>query len=215
MSSITLTPRHIPLLLGAGGAAVILTACGQPGSGLDSASSPPETVTETATMDSSPENSAETTAAATGPDTAPPPGICPTDALDISLLSQQGAAGSVIHTLAFTNISDVGCELSGFPGVSYVGHSNGTQIGAAAVREGVATTQMLPLAPGEAVHADVRASRAEIHDSAACGEVVPVDGLRIYPPGNTESAFVPLEGMTGCTSEEVELLTVRPVTVAD
>ncbi|AGF72798.1 DUF4232 domain-containing protein [Corynebacterium halotolerans] len=217
MSPIALIPRRIPLLLGAGGALAVLTACGQ----ADPAPPPPETVTETATTTAAPvqeagatDTSDTTDTRADGAESPPPPGACHTDGLDISLVAQQGAAGSVIHTLGFTNTTDAPCELTGFPGVSLVGYGDGTQIGAAAVREARREPQPVSLAPGGTAHADVRTSRAEIHDPAACGGVVPADGLRIYPPGNTAAAFLPVEGMTGCSSGEVELLTVRPVTPA-
>lgn len=203
------TPRSA-VLLSLGALTGALAACGEVGTGPDA---PPTAPAVTVTAE---ENAPDATVDAVPPpaETAADPaepGICPTGDLDVSVVSQQGAAGSLLYTLGFRNISETGCELSGFPGVSLVGHGDGTQIGAPAVREGVVIAQMLPLAPGEALHADLRISRAEIHDPQVCGEVVEADGLRIYPPGNTESAFVPLEGVSGCSSEEVELLTVHPV----
>ncbi len=199
MSTVSSPARLTGALLGVCWLAVALVACGQPGQG-PAAESAPGTVTATVTESGAEQN--------TGTEF----GICPTGNLDVAVLAQQGAAGSVIYALGFTNTSQTSCGLSGFPGVSFVVGVDGPQIGAAAVREGMAITQLLPLEPGGSVQAELRVSRAELHDPAACGEVIEVGGLRIYPPGNTESVFLPLVDLTGCASETVELLTVYPVT---
>ncbi|MGD7000970.1 DUF4232 domain-containing protein [Corynebacterium halotolerans] len=141
----------------------------------------------------------------------PPPAAtsCDTAALEISVVQQQGAAGSLLYTLGFRNVSDAKCSLHGFPGVSLVGFDNGTQLGQPAVREGEAAEPVL-LAPDASGYASLRVTRAENFAAEACG-IVPANGLRIYPPDQTAAAYLPLEGVNGCDSRDAELLSVRAV----
>ncbi|BCB32588.1 hypothetical protein KaCgl_05620 [Corynebacterium glutamicum] len=111
--------------------------------------------------------------------------------------------------LNFTNAGSTDCTLHGFPGVSFVGMDNGTQIGAPAVREGDAFPAVT-LGPGENTIAALKISRAENYDSDACS-LQPVDGLRVYPPGETASAYLPLEGFNGCDNDGLKLLTIKSV----
>lgn len=143
------------------------------------------------------------------PAPAPTPGTCPTSGLSIGVANQQGAAGSVIMDLTFTNKGSSDCQLYGFPGVSLVGTGDGSQLGAPATREEV-PAETVELTPGATATAALRIARAENFDESSCG-LVPADGLRIYPPGDREAAFVELEGISGCASESTELLSIKPV----
>ena len=141
---------------------------------------------------------------------ADPSASCATADLDVTTGNVQGAAGSILVDVSFANASAHPCTLDGFPGVSLVGAGNGTQLGAPALREDVAG-QPVTLAPGESAHSPLRISRAENYDAQACG-LVPADGLRIYPPNQSESVFLPLESVSACEKEDVELVSVQPVT---
>ena len=118
-----------------------------------------------------------------------------------------GGAGSVAGTLTFTNTGSAACTLRGFPGVSYVGGGNGTQVGQAATRTDDAV-KTRTLAPGKGVTAALRRSQPGSYGSE-CQETK-VDGFRVYPPDSTESAFVAFEA-TGCKSTSAPLLQVGPV----
>ncbi len=136
-------------------------------------------------------------------------GLSKDDALEQlkeSLLSEARAATADLN---FTNAGSTDCTLHGFPGVSFVGMDNGTQIGAPAVREGDAFPAVT-LGPGENTIAALKISRAENYDSDACS-LQPVDGLRVYPPGETASAYLPLEGFNGCDNDGLKLLTIKSV----
>lgn len=199
------------LAIGSVGGLLVLSACGNSDSTSPTVS---ETVTEIVTETSAPDSTAAPieSSLATSSDAVPSevvPKQCTTSELNISTGTQQGAAGSVLIDLNFTNAGSTDCTLHGFPGVSFVGMDNGTQIGAPAVREGDAFPAVT-LGPGENTIAALKISRAENYDSAACS-LQPVDGLRVYPPGETASAYLPLEGFNGCDNDGLELLTIKSV----
>lgn len=199
------------LAIGSVGGLLVLSACGNSDSTSPTVS---ETVTEIVTETSASDSTAAPieSSLATSSDAVPSevvPKQCTTSELNISTGTQQGAAGSVLIDLNFTNAGSTDCTLHGFPGVSFVGMDNGTQIGAPAVREGDAFPAVT-LGPGENTIAALKISRAENYDSDACS-LQPVDGLRVYPPGETASAYLPLEGFNGCDNDGLELLTIKSV----
>ena len=49
-----------------------------------------------------------------------------------------------------------------------------------------------------------------IMDPATC-QPQSADGLRVYPPGETASAFIRVEGLQGCAGD-ANYLSVQPVT---
>ncbi|WP_226357114.1 DUF4232 domain-containing protein [Pseudonocardia sp. ICBG601] len=108
-----------------------------------------------------------------------------------------GAAGSSYVTLTLRNQSGRTCYVRGFPGVSYVGGDDGHQIGPAAAMQG-GHGDPVRLAPGGTAGATLRVVNVRNFDEAACRPTA-VRGLRVYPPGETDSLFVPMEG-TGCAA---------------
>ena len=204
------------LAIGSVGGLLVLSACGNSDSTSPTVSETvTEIVTETSASDSTAapiESSPATSSDAVPSEVVPSevvPKQCTTSELNISTGTQQGAAGSVLIDLNFTNAGSTDCTLHGFPGVSFVGMDNGTQIGAPAVREGDAFPAVT-LGPGKNTIAALKISRAENYDSDACS-LQPVDGLRVYPPGETASAYLPLEGFNGCDNDGLELLTIKSV----
>ena len=172
------------------------------------------TVTETVSATTTSAQGAFTEVPSTGsladtPVSAPTPETCPTAELAIGIANQQGAAGSMLMDLTFTNNGNSDCELSGFPGVSLVGAGDGSQVGTPATREDV-PTETMELQPGDTATAALRVTRAENITEENCS-LVPAEGLRIYPPGETEAAFMELKGISGCASASVELLSIKPV----
>ncbi|MCG7277214.1 DUF4232 domain-containing protein [Corynebacterium singulare] len=135
---------------------------------------------------------------------------CRTAQLDISLNNEQGAAGSHLADIVFTNTSNDPCTLAGFPGVSAVTNDDGTQLGAAAERETGLPTATVTLEPGKSARAGLKMTVVGIMDPATC-QPQPADGLRVYPPGETASAFIRVEGLEGCAGD-ANYLSVQPVT---
>lgn len=141
-----------------------------------------------------------TPAAATPAVTTPAPGgvpRCTTAELRGTLGTGDAGAGSVFRPLLLTNTGTRTCELVGYPGVSYVAGDDGHQVGPAAEMDGPRTAQV-DLAPGKAAVAQVRMVNVRNFDEAACRPVA-VRGLRVYPPGDTASLFVPFDGGEGCS----------------
>ncbi|WP_137725670.1 DUF4232 domain-containing protein [Prescottella subtropica] len=187
------------LVLGTLGIAAALTATGCSADQDSTAAHPaPETTTVQA--------AAGALAATVGTDG------CATGELQVTLGQAQGAAGSSLLPLVFTNTGTRTCVLDGFPGVSYVqGGPDGTQVGAAATREGP-SHGTVTLAPDAAATAQVRAVNVANYPAEACAST-PVAGLRVYPPNDTDPVFVPY-ATTGCsaTGDSIDQLSVQAVT---
>jgi hypothetical protein len=148
----------------------------------------------TPTTTAAPTSQPDTSAPASAGDALNPPN-CATRNLKITLTDRDAAAGSVYSTISFLNVGPDTCQLRGFPGVSYVTGDDGQQVGAAAEMTGPRGDQVR-LRPGAAAGAALQMPQAANFDAAAC-RPTPVRGLRVYPPGETASAFVPLE-TNGC-----------------
>lgn len=134
---------------------------------------------------------------------------CAVGDLHVTLGTASGAAGSVIVPVVFTNTGSQPCELHGYPGVSFVGDANGTQLGAAADEDQSIPVTEHTLKPGGAVHSQLKIVRAE--NVQGCSAKA-ADGLRVYPPHSYDAVFVKASGYTACTNNDVHLLTVQPVT---
>lgn len=141
-----------------------------------------------------------------------PAGACATSQLRVELANEQGAAGSRLADLVFTNISGEGCTLAGFPGVSAVTGSDGTQLGPAATRETGIEAATVTLHPGAQARAAMKITNVGLFDQAQC-QPQSADGLRVYPPENTDSLFVAVPGLEGCAGE-VDYLSVQPIAPA-
>ncbi|MCE3551984.1 DUF4232 domain-containing protein [Pseudonocardia sp. RS11V-5] len=146
---------------------------------------------------------ASTTAAAVtspaGGDPLSPPN-CATAALRITLGGGDPGAGSVYRPLVFTNTGGTTCQLRGFPGVSYVTGDDGHQVGPAATMSGERGGEVR-LGPEGSAAAQLQLVNVQNFDPAACMPTA-VRGLRVYPPGETQSAFIPLE-TTGCAAGQL------------
>lgn len=165
----------------------------------------------TATTAAAPTESTATSAApppTTTATQAPGTPNCPAGQLSAQVTGSEGAAGSVYHTLSFTNTGSQACVLSGFPGVSYVTGASGEQVGAAAERSGSAKGPVT-LAPGGSTTAQVQAVQVANYPEADC-DPTPVNGLRVYPPNDRGALFVALPG-TGCAKDGVKQLSVTAV----
>ncbi|OLF10415.1 DUF4232 domain-containing protein [Actinophytocola xanthii] len=129
------------------------------------------------------------------PKPASNPAECKVADLELSLADGEGTAGRVYRQLRFTNVGGRTCTIQGFPGVSYVTGEDGQQVGQPAFREG-AKGQAISLKPGRTVFAPLGFVQVRNFDPAVC-KPTPVRGLRVYPPHEYDSMFVPAPG-TGC-----------------
>jgi hypothetical protein len=189
--SITLTRRVAAA--GVAAAALLLAGCSggtdEVNGGTPGASARPATTVPAST----------TSAAATSPSGGTPPN-CPTASLRVTLGEGDAGAGSTYRPLVFTNTGGTTCQLRGFPGVSYVAGDDGHQIGPAASMSGERGGEVR-LGPGGSAAAQLQLVNVQNFDAATC-RPTPVRGLRVYPPGDTQSAFVPFE-TTGCAAEQL------------
>jgi hypothetical protein len=119
-----------------------------------------------------------------------------------------GAAGSVEVNIALKNTSSASCTLQGWPGVSFVGDGNGTQIGAAATLDRSAPHTTVTLQPGGTVTAPLKVGQAGNYSAADCSPRA-VDGFRVYPPGSKQSVFIADTDYQACSSMDVGLLDVK------
>jgi hypothetical protein len=135
-------------------------------------------------------------------------GTCQPAQLKVKLTEDPGggAAGSEYSHLTFTNTSTSTCAMTGWPGVSYVGSGNGTQIGAPADRTGSAT--VISVKPGAVAEAQLKESAAGNLDADCI--ITPADGLRVYAP-NTKAAVFVAHTVEACAAPSKHLMTIGPV----
>jgi Protein of unknown function (DUF4232) len=147
------------------------------------------------TAGSSPASAApgSTPAAAPSPTLTPPataPPACPTSSLTVKLGLAQGYAGGVYQVIDFANASRAACTLFGYPGVSLVTGPPYAQVGLAAKRAGAAPVKLVTLAPGMTATALLQIVDAQNYPASTC-RPVQATHLRVYPPNQTVSAYLP------------------------
>ncbi len=203
----TTPTRNLAVVPGTLALSLSVAGCSSGSGGSTATSQPPRTVVVTSTESSTSTPSPSTSSGIT-PARDAGPGRCPASQLRGSLITPPGAAsaGSVHRVLVLTDAGSTACTVSGFPGVSFVGDGNGTQLGSAARRDGGAGGPVT-LQPTDSARADLTV--AEAGDFPGCSPVT-ADGLRVYPPDDRDSLFVRTSGLTACRSSAV-LLTVGPL----
>lgn len=100
-----------------------------------------------------------------------------------------GAAGSNYVLLTYRNTGTGSCLLAGFPGVSFVGHGNGTQLGDPAVRNRSAASSPVRLAAGSTTTSLLQITNAGNYDARQCAPTT-ADGFRVYPPGSRAAVYI-------------------------
>jgi len=118
--------------------------------------------------------------------------MCTSGDLHVSTENAGAAAGHAVTRLVFQNTSGDACWVRGFPGVSYVAGGDGHQVGGPAVRDhsrGPSSARIWLIPNG---HAYALLNQANPHNfpSSDC-DPTDVRGLRVYPPEETESVYVP------------------------
>ncbi len=186
-------------------AALALAACGS-----SSSSSTTTTKASTSTTTSKPSSSTTSTTAASTSTTTKPSGTgCATSALGVSFGNPDGTAGAIHYTITFHNTGSSSCTLYGYPGVSFLS-AGGSQIGAPAQRQTGGTVATVTLAAGGNAYSSVAVTDPGI---PPCSSQATAAQVRIYPPGQTQSALVTApSGMAVCSSPNTSAYTSATVT---
>jgi hypothetical protein len=169
-------------LTGMAGAAAVLAACGSTAP----SAAPTKTITVTPSSAATTPASTATPATTSTPDG--PPG-CASTALSPRLGVSQGTAGTIYQVVVLTNTSSATCTLYGYPGVSFVTGSGGSQIGAPATRNNVVTPALVTLAGGATANFLLGVHEAGAYPPSEC-QLTSVDWLRIYAPGDTGALYL-------------------------
>lgn len=121
-----------------------------------------------------------------------------------------GAAGHQGYDLVFRNTGSSPCTLQGWPGVSFVGKGNGTQLGSPATFDRSSEHGTVTIAAGSIAHATLIVAQAQNYGDC---EATTADGFRVYPPGSKQSLFINADQLqlSACTNTSVQQLTVQAV----
>jgi hypothetical protein len=135
---------------------------------------------------------------------------CTAGDLSVRYHATDAAMSHRFGRIVLTNTSQHACLTGGYVGLSYVGHGDGTQVGAAARRDDSANQpRPLVLKPGGHARAQVSEAVAGVYPRHTC-RPEHVDGFRVYPPQSRAALYV-AHPTTGCAATRVHLLSVRPL----
>jgi Protein of unknown function (DUF4232) len=132
---------------------------------------------------------------------------CKNADLHASYHATDSATSHRFGRIVLSNVSHHSCRTGGYGGISYVGHGNGTQIGAAATRD-PGVHPVVTLQPGQRVRSDISETVADVFSPATC-HPTHVDGFRVYVPDATKSQFI-AHPTTGCANTAVHLISHKP-----
>jgi hypothetical protein len=137
--------------------------------------------------------------------------VCATADLAPDLVAAPGGgtAGHTAVNLVVKNESASSCTLQGWPGVSFVGDGNGTQLGAAATFDKTSPHGTVTLTSGSSAHATILVADAQNYGDAC--QPTKADGFRVYPPANKQSLFAQNDQLTltACKSASTPILQVQ------
>jgi hypothetical protein len=196
-------------------AAIAAVACAAAVAGCGSSGSSTAPTTQSpssAVASTSPAAPAVSTPTAAPSPTMTPPATaaagCATSSLTVNLGAASGYAGGTDVPINFTNNSSASCTLYGYPGVSLVTGPPYAQVGLAAERDTTSPVTLVTLAPGATATALLQIVDAQNFSSSTCSPVQATN-LRIYPPNQTASVFLPNTSY-GC-GDPVQVLFVGAV----
>lgn len=137
-------------------------------------------------------------------------GACSTAQLSVRLGAAGHAAGSSYQPLVFTNTGTSSCTLTGYPGVSYIAPRTAKQVGAAASRNSQHAVKTVTLGAGGHASAMVQLVDYRNFPAKRCTAAT-VNGLRVYPPGETSAVYVAFATPRSACASDVGQLTVQAV----
>lgn len=140
--------------------------------------------------------------AASAANAAPASPECKSGDVKVSYRYHDAGAGHRFGYILVKNVSGSACHTGGFGGISYVGHGDGTQVGAAATRTG--THRTLLLRPGQIAVSEISESTLDDYSNAECSPTK-VDGFRVYIPNETHSQYV-VHKTWGCADTRVKMI---------
>ena len=128
----------------------------------------------------------------------------------LNLGEANGAAGTIVYPLEFTNVSKHACRLFGYPGVSAL-NANGTQLGNAAGRNPRFTPAMVTIAAGGTAHADLGWAEVGNFPAKNCKPTT-ATYVRAFPPGSkhSDNGFAPLRSCSVKGETYLFVTAVRP-----
>jgi Protein of unknown function (DUF4232) len=201
-SSATLARRVLGAAVPATLVALALTGCGS--------ASPKAAPTVTVTRTRSPSSPTATSPPAPSPSPSPTvTGLsgCTTPYLKALVGPEGVAAGSAYYPIELTNIANSSCTLYGFPGVSFVTHVDGSQIGPAATENPIRPRRLVKLAPGKTASALLQVVNAANYPARRCKPVT-AHWLKVYPPGETSALYYNFSATICSASSSVPSLSI-------
>ncbi|MBV9846283.1 MAG: DUF4232 domain-containing protein [Kutzneria sp.] len=142
------------------------------------------------------------------------PSTCATAGLKVSLGQPTAASNRQYVPIVFTNATDHTCTITGYPGAAFVAGDTGAQVGDPAQRDEERKPTTVTLAPGQAASATFSTPNTSVFDPPSSCQPTPVRGLRVYPPDNTDAAFVEYGGYEGAcarTPQGESMALIKPV----
>jgi hypothetical protein len=179
-------------------ATLVLAGCGT-STGSDSSDTSSSAAASSSTASPSPSPS---------PSSSAGPARCTLTDLEVTLGPPEGAAGSTFLPVRLTNTSGDACRTGGFGGVSLVTSPRSEPVGAPADRVQQNNAKPIVLQPGSRAEATLQIANADNLSRSKC-RPEPTKGLRVYPPNETDAAYVP-HAATACGNPKVHLLQLRP-----
>ena len=121
---------------------------------------------------------------------------CSFSDLTVSFGSSNGAAGHTYYPLDFLNTGEAACSLYGFPGVSFLNATH-TTIGTVTSQESNEQPTTVTLPAGGYVVATLAVTDPGI---PPCSGSATASFVRVYPPGSFSASFIPITGVSVCSS---------------
>lgn len=147
-----------------------------------------------------------TASAATSGTTATTVPQCVTVQLAASLGRLDGAAGTFWGPLYLRNTSGSNCTIQGYANAWFVAGPDDHQVGQAASQD-PGSTALVTLSPGQTASAIL--GIGDVGNLGPDCSATTVTGLRVFPPGQTESLVIDHLG-TACANPRYTTLHVRP-----
>jgi Protein of unknown function (DUF4232) len=121
----------------------------------------------------------------------------------------QGAAGTLVFPLEFTNITGHAMTIRGYPGVSAL-NASGKQLGAAAGWDAVYPAKTITIPAGGTVHANLFYS--DVLTSTPSNKPATAAILRVYPPNQTtaRTTYFSLPVTTKAGVVDLHVTVIRP-----